>query len=67
MSDSDHVLLALVHTCQLEDLLLSAEEQVAYRERMEAIVASDRIGKAVEECLEEIQKAILEIRTYSGM
>lgn len=67
MSDSDHVLIALIHACQLEDLLLSAGEQESCRERIDAITNSDRIGHAVVECLEEIQKAILEIRTYSGM
>ena len=67
MSDSDHVLIALLHACQLEKLLLSSEEEGHYRDRIEAITKSDRIGRAVLDCLEEIQKAILEIRTYSGM
>lgn len=67
MSDSDHVMIALVHACQLEYLLLSVGEQETYRERIDEITDSDRIGSAVIECLEEIQKAILEIRTYSGM
>jgi hypothetical protein len=66
-SDSDHLLIALVHACQLEPLLLSSEEQVQYSERIDEITASDRIGHAVVDCLREIQKAILEIRTYSGM
>ncbi|MEX0326312.1 MAG: GPP34 family phosphoprotein [Puniceicoccaceae bacterium] len=67
ISDSDHVLIALVHACELEDLLLSREEQEKCRERIDEITNSDRIGHAVVQCLEEIQKAILEIRTYSGM
>lgn len=67
MSDSDHVLVSLIHACQMEDLLLSSGEQAACRERIDEITNSDRIGHAVIECLEEIQKAILEIRTYSGM
>jgi hypothetical protein len=60
-------MIALVHACQLEYLVLSAGEQETYRQRIEEITQSDRIGCAVVECLEEIQKAILEIRTYSGM
>jgi hypothetical protein len=67
LSDSDHVLIALVHACQLEYLLLSVEEQSRFRERIDEITSSDCIGHAVIDCLEEIQKAILEIRTYSGM
>ena len=67
VSETDHVLISLVHVCQMEDLLLSEEEQDKYRERMDDICRHDKIGKAVLECLEEIQKALLEIRTYSGM
>lgn len=67
LSESDHVLIALIHACELEHLLLSVGEQAACRERIEEITNSDRIGHAVVECLGEIQKAILEIRTYSGM
>ncbi len=67
MEDRDHVLISLLHTCQLDHLILSDEEQQQYAERLSDICNSDRIGHAVAECLEEIQKAILEIRTYSGM
>ena len=67
LSDSDHVLISLVHACQLEHLFLSEQEQGACRKRIEEIASSDRIGMAVADCLEEIQKAIMEIRTYSGM
>lgn len=67
MKETDHVLISLVHVCQLEFLLFSDEEQKAFAERIEEISKHDRIGRAVMECLEEIQKAILEIRTYSGM
>lgn len=66
-SEKEHVLISLVHVCQLENLLLSEKEQEQYRERINEICQNDRIGKAVMDCLEEIQKAILEIRTYSGM
>jgi len=51
----------------MENLLLSEEERERHRERIAEISTHDRIGKAVMDCLEEIQKAILEIRTYSGM
>jgi hypothetical protein len=67
LTDSDHVLVSLIHACQLEYLILSDDEQQQCRARIEEISGSDRIGKAVTDCLEEIQKAILEIRTYSGM
>lgn len=67
LSDSDHVLIALIHACQLDDLILSEEEQERWRDRVVDIVSSDRIGQAVNDCIAEIQKAILEIRTYSGM
>jgi hypothetical protein len=67
VTETDHLLISLVHVCQLENLLLSEEERERYRDRIAEISTHDRIGKAVMDCLEEIQKAILEIRTYSGM
>lgn len=67
MENRDHVLISLIHACQLESLLLSEQERVQYSERIDEICSHDRIGQAVMDCLEEIQKAILEIRTYSGM
>ena len=67
MQELDQVLISLIHVCQLESLLFSESERETYRERIEDISMNDRIGRAVMECLEEIQKAILEIRTYSGM
>ena len=63
----DQLLISLVHVCQLEFLLFSDEEQKKYAGRIEEISKQHRIGRAVTECLGEIQKAILEIRTYSGM
>lgn len=67
LSGPERAMISLIHACQLEYLLLSPEEQESSRERIERISRDDRIGKAVMGCLEEIQKAILEIRTYSGM
>ena len=67
LTETDHVLISLVHVCDLESLLLSDEERKAHAERIREIWTRDKIGKAVADCLEEIQKAILEIRTYSGM
>jgi Golgi phosphoprotein 3 len=67
LTEKDRVLISLVHICRMEDLLLSQSEQEAYRERIEDISQHDDIGRAVMACLDEIQKAILEIRTYSGM
>jgi hypothetical protein len=67
MNEMDHVLISLIHVCQLESLLFSDSEREVYRARIEDIWQHDRIGRAVMECIEEIQKAILEIRTYAGM
>lgn len=67
LSFRDHVLISLIHTCELEHLLLSPQEKDLCRARIQAISDEDRIGHAVTDCLEEIHKAILEIRTYSGM
>ena len=67
LGNRDHVLISLIHTCELEHLLLSPEEKDLCRGRIQEISEDDRIGHAVSDCLEEIQKAILEIRTYSGM
>lgn len=67
MSRRDHVLISLVHACNLEHLLLSPDELEAYEDRIEAICAKDKIGHAVNDCLDEIHQAIMEIRTYSGM
>lgn len=67
LTENDHVLISLVHVCQLETILLSEAERDRHADRIGEITQTDRIGKAVMDCLEEIQKAILEIRTYSGM
>ena len=67
LSESDQVLISLVHACQLERLLFSDEELETFHDRIREIAESNKIGHAVADCLEEIQKAILEIRTYSGM
>jgi len=67
LTEMEHVLISLVHVCQLEHLLLTEEERETYRARINDICENDRIGRAVMACLKEIQKAILEIRTYSGM
>lgn len=67
LTGNDRVMISLIHACQLEKLLFSDDELVYFRDRIEQIATTDKIGHAVEDCLEEIQKAILEIRTYSGM
>jgi len=67
MTEQDHVMISLIHVCQMEGLFLSKEEQETHRARIDEICLHDRIGKAALDCLEEIQKAIMEIRTYSGM
>lgn len=67
ISENDHLLISLVHACQLDSILFSDTELKTYRERLEAITHHDKIGRAVLECIQEIQRAILEIRTYSGL
>ena len=66
-TEADHLLLSLVHVCQLEGLILSAAEQESHGARVAEIARHDKIGSAVQSCLDEIQKAIMEIRTYSGL
>lgn len=67
MSRRDHVLISLVHACNLEHLLLAPDEAEAFQERIHAISSEDSIGHAVNDCLDQIHRAIMEIRTYSGM
>lgn len=67
LTSLEHVMISLVHVCQLEYLLLTEAERETYRARITEICEHDRIGRAVMASLNEIQKAILEIRTYSGM
>lgn len=66
-TESDHLLIALLHVCQLEKLILSDSERREQADRIAAIARHDRIGSAVQACLDEIQKALMEIRTYSGL
>ncbi|NBD37053.1 MAG: hypothetical protein GVY10_00595 [Verrucomicrobia bacterium] len=61
------VLISLLQACQLGRILFTEEEWRNCRERVEEIARNDKIGSAVMKCLQEIQRAILEIRTYSGM
>lgn len=67
LPERDHILISLIHTCQLESVLFSQTEIVELSEKIETITKSDAIGRAVRECLFEIQQAIMEIRTYSGI
>ncbi len=67
MNRRDRVLISLVHACNLEHLLLAKDEIDAFQERIHEICSKDNIGHAVNDCLEEINRAIMEIRTYSGM
>jgi len=67
MSPRDHVLLSLIHACQLSHIIFTEEEIAANREQIEQAAEHDKIGSAVRECLIEIQRAILEIRNYSSL
>lgn len=66
-TESDHLLISLVHICELDGLLLSEEEQSQHASRLAEIARNDKIGAAVQACLDEIQRALMEIRTYSGL
>lgn len=66
-TESDHLLISLVHICELDGLLLSNEEQSQQAGRLAEIARNDRMGAAVQACLDEIQRALMEIRTYSGL
>jgi Golgi phosphoprotein 3 len=67
ISPRQSVLISLIHACDLGDILFSEAELEHCQERIAAICHNDAIGSAVMQCLQEIQRAILEIRTYSGM
>ena len=67
LTPSDHILISLVHVCDLTHLLFSDEEMKKVGPRIAEIANSDRIGHAVEECLNEIGKALLELHSYSGL
>lgn len=64
---SDLLLVGLVHACQLAYLVLSQEELQGNREHLQALARSDAIGRAVYDTVQEIHRALLEIRTYTGM
>ncbi len=61
------LLAGLVHACQLAYLVLSEEELTGNREHLQAMARSDAIGRAVYDTVQEIHRALLEIRTYTGM
>ncbi len=66
-SREDTVLVALIEVCELGPLMFSHAEFERSRERIRQIAQSDCIGCAVRQALTEIQRAMLEIRAYSGM
>lgn len=61
------VLVALMEVCQLGRLMFSHAEFERSRDRIRQIAAGDCVGCAVRHALTEIQRAMLEIRAYSGM
>jgi golgi phosphoprotein 3 len=66
-SRAETVLVALIEICQLGPLMFSHAEFERSRERIREIAGSDCVGCAVRHALTEIQRAMLEIRAYSGM
>lgn len=65
-SEEDVILVGLVHACQLEHLVLSEEELRGNREHIQALSRSHIISRTVFDTIQEIHRALLEIRTYSG-
>ncbi|MCC5839956.1 MAG: GPP34 family phosphoprotein [Opitutales bacterium] len=65
-SEEDVILVGLVHACQLEHLVLSEEELRGNREHIQALSRSHVISRTVFDTIQEIHRALLEIRTYSG-
>lgn len=65
-TEEDVILVGLVHACQLEHLVLSEEELRGNREHIQALSRSHVIGRTVFDTIQEIHRALLEIRTYSG-
>ena len=66
-SREEAVLVALMEVCQLGRLMFSHAEFERSRDRIREIASSDCVGCAVRHALTEIQRAMLEIRAYSGM
>ena len=65
-SEADVILVGLVHACQLEQLFLSEEELRGNREHIQALARSHIISRTVFDTIQQIHRALLEIRTYSG-
>jgi hypothetical protein len=63
----DIVLISLIRTCRLFPTLLTEEELLQSQERIEEIISRNCIGTAMCSAIEQIQRAITEIRAYSGM
>lgn len=66
-SREESILVALIEVCQLGRLMFSHAELERSQERIREIAGQDCIGRAVRRALTEIQRAMLEIRAYSGM
>lgn len=66
ISENDHLLISLVQACRLHSILFSEEEFKNFRNRINTIAQHDKIGRAVLECVQEIQRAIPELLTYSS-
>ena len=66
-SREELVLVALMEVCQLGPLMFSHAEFEQHRDRIRDLANCDCIGCAVRHALTEIQRAMLEIRAYSGM
>lgn len=66
-SREELVLVALMEVCQLGPLMFSHAEFEQHRDRIRELAGSDCVGCAVRHALTEIQRAMLEIRAYSGM
>jgi len=64
---ADNVLVGLMSICQLSHIVFGVAELERYGDRIAEITRRDCISRTVTETIQEIQRALLEIRAYSGM
>ncbi len=63
----DVVLIALMNVCQLSYTVFTEEELERVGDRIQTVASMDFIGQAMTNAIDRIQRAILEIRAYSGI
>jgi golgi phosphoprotein 3 len=64
---SDLILIALMDVCQLSHIVFTPTELEGYHNRIHELARREQIGKTMADIIQQIQQALLEIRTYSGL